>query len=264
MSLISLTDLTLELGGKRILEGVTCTIDEGEFVLIAGPNGAGKSSMLKCIMGLHRNYKGQLLIDGKSPKDIDGRTRARLIGYVPQILDMQFNLDVRSFMISSRYAHDHESVSTRDAILETCMRQTETYHLIDLDLDQLSGGERQRVLLASALAQQPKVLVLDEPDQSLDPGHRMEMVRLLAQLYEQESPTILMVSHDWNMWTGFAPRILALKEGRVAYTGAYDGLNAHLESLFDCRFEQVMVRGRTHHIPILSGREKPGPDRPRS
>ena len=214
--------------------------------------------MLKCIMGLHRNYEGQVLIDGRDSRQIDARQRARLIGYVPQILDLQFNLDVRSFMNSSRYAHDYESIASRDEIIMKYMEQTETYHLMDLDMDQLSGGERQRVLLASALAQQPKVLVLDEPDQSLDPGHRMEMVGLLEKLYVQESLTILMVSHDWNLWTGFSPHILAMKMGHVAFSGNFEDLDAHLESLFACQFERVLVGGRVFHMPVPARDEKPG------
>lgn len=234
MSLLEVEDLTLDLHGKRILTAIDHRLDEGEFQLIIGPNGAGKSSLLKCILGLHA-FRGNIRLDGRPIARIGARERARLVAYVPQFLDLQFNLDVASFLALSRYAYD-EPAATRDQIIQEALAQTETTHMVGAFLDELSGGERQRVMIAAALAQRPRLLLLDEPSTAMDPAHRRDLVALLARL-NREGQTLLVVTHDWNEYVHLNPKVAALKQGHKAIECQATELRDHLEPLFGCAFK---------------------------
>ncbi len=249
MTLIKLENLQLTLGGHHILKGIDCLVGHGDFQIIIGPNGAGKSSILKCILSLFPRYRGRILFNDRCNSELTSRERARLVAYVPQFLDLQFNLDVYSFMELARYAHDEETLAVREEIIDSSLNQTGTHHLKYAYLDELSGGERQRVMIASALAQQPKLLILDEPSQSLDPEHRVDLVRLLERLYRTQALTVILVTHDWNEFMHLQPNVLAVKEGRVAFTCAAANLSTHLDSLFGCGFHHLTVEGRTYSIP---------------
>ena len=249
MSLIETRNLKLELGGRIILDGIDLSVERGDFLLIIGPNGAGKSSLLKCILSLTRGYEGSISLEGRSNEDLTTRERARLLAYVPQLLDLQFNLDVYSLMELSRFSFDAEARSVSESIIDESLAMTETLHLKNAFLDELSGGERQRVLIAAALAQKPRVLILDEPSQSLDPGHRIELVKLLARLDRDQHLTILLVTHDWNEYTHLNARVLALKEGKIAFTCKAKDLHNHLHTLFECDFHHFTTQNRTISIP---------------
>lgn len=246
--MLQIQDLSLTLGTRNILQGVNLSLDEGDIQLVIGPNGVGKSSLLKCILGLH-HYSGHVALEGQPAMALSARERARKIAYVPQFLDLQFNLDVRSFLELSRFAHDPEPPAQRNAIIEEALRQTETFHLSQSFLDELSGGERQRVLIAAALAQKPRLLILDEPSTAMDPGHRRDLVQLLERLHRQEKLTMLVVTHDWNEYMHLNPSILALKEGSVAFQCKADTLKDHLEDLFGCGFQHIQSGSHWLSIP---------------
>ncbi len=248
MSLLEVKGVGLTLGGRRVLNDVNFSMDTGAFNLVIGPNGAGKSSLLKCVLDFHSNYDGEIFLDGISAREISSRERARILSYVPQFLVLQFNLDVDSFMRLSRFAHDDESLSQQEKIVDACLEQTETNHLKYALLEELSGGERQRVLIAAALAQQPKLLVLDEPSTSLDPVHRRDLAQLLAQLHGQ-GIAILLVTHDWNELTAYGPRVMALKDGQLVFNCESATLPSHLESLFDCGFHHFQGEGHLISVP---------------
>ena len=249
MSLIDVRHLSLHLGGKTILDDVNMSMNPQELLMIIGPNGAGKSSLLKCLLALFDQYAGEIYIDGRQNRKLPPRARARLLGYVPQFLELQFNLDVLSFLELSRFAHDEESPRARSEIIEECLSRTETTHLKHAFLDQLSGGERQRVMIAAALAQQPRVLLLDEPSQSLDPAHRVELANLLGRLHREEKLAIVIVTHDWNELLHLEPQVMALKNGRVAFRTDTDALHDQLEDLFECGFHRLYVEGRPLSLP---------------
>ena len=246
--LLSVEDLHLDLDGKPILRGVSCRMARGDFQLIIGPNGAGKSSLLKCILAYIRDYKGEVRIDGRIARSLGDKARARLMGYVPQILELALNMDVLSFLEMARFAYD-EGVAQRNAAIAESLTLTHTEHLATRFIDELSGGERQRVLIAAALAQQPKLLVLDEPGSFLDPDHRLELVHLLGNLHREQGLTILLVTHDWNAYAPLSPKILAIKAGQVAFHCEALDLEAHLEQLFNCGFHHFEAAGISYSLP---------------
>jgi iron complex transport system ATP-binding protein len=252
LTILDIEGLALTLGERPILNGINLAMEPGEFRLVIGPNGAGKSSMLKCVLGLHRHSAGRIHLDGRPVREMTARERARLVAYVPQFLDLQFNLDVMSFMRLSRYAYDRESLVARDQMVAACLERTGTLAFQHAYLDELSGGERQRVMVAAALAQQPRLLILDEPGTSLDPAHRRDLVHLLADLNGREGLAILLVTHQWNEYIQSAPRILALKAGCVVFEGPAETIGDQLTELFDIEFHQVRMDGRMVNIPKMT------------
>lgn len=246
--MIKIEHLSLKLGVRQILKDVNMTVESGDFQLIIGPNGAGKTSLLKCVLGLHNHYDGRIFINSQLNSELSGRERARLIAWTPQILELQFNLDVQSFMALSRFAYN-DTASERGTAIDRSLERTGVAHLKDAFIDELSGGERQRVMIAAALAQQPKILILDEPNQALDPSHRVELVRLLKSLFEEKGLTILVVTHDWNAFVSLNPGVLALKKGEIAFQCRAEALSDHLESLFGCRFNHFQSDGSQVSTP---------------
>ncbi len=251
MNLLDVKHLRLTLDRRLVLDDINFSLQRGAFQLVIGPNGAGKSSFLKCILHLFHHYEGAIYLNGAPNHGLSNRERAHLLAYVPQFLEMQFNLDVWSFMELSRYAHEEESLAERSALIEDCLRQTDTLFLRHAFLDQLSGGERQRVFIAAALAQKPQLLILDEPTHSLDPAHRGELVQLLAELYREKRIAILLVTHDWNAFAPLNPEVFALKRGMGVFNLKLSELDGHLEALFDCPFHYLKVDGMRLSVPVF-------------
>jgi len=248
MSLLHVDDLTLVKDGRTILDAVNLQMSPGSFQLVIGPNGAGKSSLLKCILGIWTDFSGRVMLQGRDVADMNQRERARNMAYVPQTLDLNFNLDVGEFMQCARFAYD-EPGSAGVEIIREAMSLTETEYLRDAFLDEISGGERQRVLIAAALVQEPKLLILDEPGNFLDPKHRLELARLLKTLYTERELAILMVSHDWNPYLHLGPSIMGLKQGRRIFLGAWGVVRENMAQLFDCEFEFLEAMGQVICLP---------------
>ena len=246
--IIQIKDLHVRFENKQILSGINLDIHQGAFKLIIGPNGAGKTTLLKSILGMVRGYTGQILIRGQRLASFSPRERARMVGYVPQSLELSFNMDVQSFVELSRFAHD-DLPKEKSAIIEESMAVTQTQHLQQALVNELSGGERQRVLIAAALAQKPRILVLDEPESSLDPGHRIELVELLKRLQKEQDLTILLVTHEWNEYATLFPEIVALKMGNVAFESRSVGLSEKLHDLYGCAFHHFQKNGIGFSFP---------------
>jgi len=246
--IVKISGLESHYGRKPILHGIDLEISPGDFHLIIGPNGAGKTTLLRAILAMIPISGGSIEIEGLKSQKLTARERARLIGYVPQTLELSFNMDVWSFMELARFAYDDTSQAKVSAIQEA-MALTQIAYLRNAYFNELSGGERQRVLLAAALAQRPKILVLDEPASSLDPGHRIELVRLLRELRQREGLTILLVTHDWNEYIGLKPQILAIKQGRLAFQCSANALKHRLAELFDCEFQHVLLNDFWYSLP---------------
>jgi len=221
-SLINIDKLCLKYGDRTVINNVSLQISQGEFFVIIGPNGAGKTSLLKALAGLHPSVDGYVQIDGKSLQSYSRKELARTLALVPQQINADFPFTVTETVLMGRYPHlGLLSVEgKRDLELaEQAMEFTEVSHLADRRLGQLSGGERQRVIIARAICQQSKILLLDEPTASLDPAHQLRIMDLMERLRQQELVTVVMVSHDLNLASSYADRLLLLKDGEVEETG---------------------------------------------
>lgn len=212
--------LELRYGAFTALENLTLRFEPGEFAAIAGPNGAGKSTLLHILAGLLTHYAGDCRYEDRQVRDWPRRAFARAVSFVPQSvrIDFPFTAEEVVFMGRTPYAHGlYESDEDRAAV-RRAMELTDCADFRCRDFRSLSGGERQRVILASALAQQPRVLLLDEPSTFLDLKHQVELYGLLRTL-AAEGLCVLAVTHDLRMARSFAQRVILLKQGRLAGDG---------------------------------------------
>jgi len=215
-------DLDHSYGERHTLDRVSFSVDQGEFFIVLGPNGSGKTTLIKAVSGAIRAQKGLVEILGHPLRTYSGRALARSIAVVFQSAPPDIPFTVAEVVLMGRSPHlgllGLESRRDRD-IARQAMSFTHVEHLADRKLDELSAGERQRALLARAVCQQPRIIVLDEPTASLDPAHQVHIMDLMEGLRREEGITVVMVSHDLNLAALYADRLLLLKEGRVVSQG---------------------------------------------
>jgi iron complex transport system ATP-binding protein len=208
--------------GGFSVAGVSFTIAEGEVFGVIGPNSAGKTTLLRLLTRVVRPSRGEVRLAGRPIHDLPHAELARQVAVVPQDAPRPFPFSVEQLVLMGRYPHApgrfFESDADR-ALAAAAMRATGVQHLAALPLGQLSGGERQRAMLARALAQQPRLLVLDEPTSHLDLRYQAETAALLQQVNAERGMTVLLVSHDLDLAAEVCDRLLLLSGGRVARLG---------------------------------------------
>jgi len=253
---IRIQNLVCKLGGRAVLDGVSLEIPERGSVAILGPNGAGKTTLLKCVARIVRAASGSVEILGRNASIYSQRDLARVLSYVPQADARYLPFRVSEFVLLGRYPHlsPFSTLTPEDRrAADAAMDRTETREFAERPIDTLSGGERQRVFIAAALAQGARILLLDEPATFLDYKHQVEVVELLRRLNRDEGVTLVSVTHDANNAARLGDHAIALKAGRVHFSGAMPELLAEgvLESVFDTPFDripatdgEVLVRAR--------------------
>jgi iron complex transport system ATP-binding protein len=212
----------------------------GEIVGVIGPNSAGKTTLIRLLTGIVRPARGEIRLDGRPLDALPSWELARAIAVVPQDAPRPFPFTVEQLVLMGRYPHAPRRFFEDAADMATAraaMLATETLALAAVPLDQLSGGERQRALLARALAQEPRLLVLDEPTAHLDLRYQAETAALLRRLNREDGMTILLVSHDLNLAAELSDRLLLLRAGEIARVGAPADVleQSLLETVFRCR-----------------------------
>ena len=209
---------------RDAVQDVDVAIAEGSFQAIIGPNGSGKSTLAKLLLGTLVPARGRALYRGSDAHGVPRREMARAIGVVPQSETHAFPMTVTELVAMGRYPHlgawRAPGAADRHAALDA-MERCDIVELADRPTTSLSGGERQRALIARALAQQPRTLVLDEPTASLDVRHEMAIFELLAGLC-REGVTVLLVTHNLNLAARYAERLLLLDRGRLVAAGRAD------------------------------------------
>ncbi|HIF38606.1 MAG TPA: ABC transporter ATP-binding protein [Gemmatimonadetes bacterium] len=223
MSPIQVSNLTVRYHGTRkpVLEGVQMTVHKSSFHTILGPNGSGKSSLLKTIMGLIKPSSGTVLINGLPISSWTRSELAKKVAVVPQSETFAFPLTVRELVATGRYpylnAFQAETTVDQRAI-STALKYCDIEHLLNRPISALSGGELQRVRIARSLAQEPSILILDEPTANLDIRYEMAIFTLLKALTKREM-TVVMITHHLNLASEFSDHILLLRQGQVAADG---------------------------------------------
>ncbi len=211
--------------GPLAVRGISLAIPPASMSAIIGSNGSGKSTFIRMLAGLLRPASGEVLLDGIPLEKWDPRARAREIAYMPQSTRTAFPFRVADIVLSGRAPHvprfHFDSSSDRERAM-AALESTGAAHLADRDVTALSGGERQMVILARALAQEPRLLLLDEPSNSLDLKHRADLMRTLARLRERQGLSIIMVTHDLQLTGSLFDFILALRCGEIAAQGPPD------------------------------------------
>ncbi len=225
--LLVIRDLGLMVGNHQLLQSLSFVLQSGEPVCVVGPNGAGKTTLLKVVAGLSRGYSGSVLLQQREVRDERPDRLAHIVGFVPQRLEHLPCFSVAEFLELSGNARK-----------EAVTRLTD--HVRNRYLPELSGGELQRVLLAGALAQGVRLLLLDEPTSNLDPTGRAEVEVLLDEL-AQEDVTLMMVTHDISLAVRCSTRLVIMSQGSISWSGGVndEALVSELGKAYRCRFLRV-------------------------
>ncbi len=224
---LSVQDLSFTYDGQKpALVDVDLSADEGEVLVLLGPNGSGKSTLLKCLANVIDPEKGKILIDGVDVSGIDAVDRARRTGYVPQMERGGFPRTVFDTVLMGRKPHVAWRPSQRDLeFVSSIVHRLGLGHLALRDIGELSGGERQKVLIARALANEPMILLLDEPTANLDLKHQIEVMNEVRE-QARKGITAVMAVHDLNLALRYADRIILLSHGRVWASGGLETITA--------------------------------------
>jgi iron complex transport system ATP-binding protein len=231
-------DLRFAYAETPVLNGISTEIRFGDFVALVGPNGAGKSTFLKILAGLYRGYSGSVQFDGEPLGKVADRGLARRVAFVPQETHVAFPFSVNQMVLMGRAPH--RSAGLFDSGIdveraENVMRLTDTLSLSRKSFTHLSGGERQRVVLASALAQDPEVLLLDEPTVYLDLKHQIHFYDIVERLSVDQGMTIVCVTHDVNLAARYSRRMMTMRGGLIAADGPPESVLTpeHLYEIFE-------------------------------
>ena len=225
-------------GGTRAIRGVSLSIAPASLTSVIGSNGSGKSTLIRLLAGLLRPAAGEILLDGRPLDAWQPRLRAREIAYMPQATMTVFPFRAIDVVLSGRTPHaprfGFESERDRAIALEA-LEAAGAAHLAERQVTALSGGERQMVILARGLAQQPRVLLLDEPAAALDLKHRADLMRTLARLRDTRGLSVVMVTHDLQLSGSLFDRIVALRCGELAAQGRPEEIlqSALLAGIYD-------------------------------
>ena len=252
--LISVRNFSYRIAGKTILKNVSFDIRRKDFISIIGPNGAGKTTLLKNLDKILTGGEGSILINGKDINSIAHRELAQIISYVPQAQEAHVPFTVWQFVLMGRFPHlsPFSSVSFEDEqVAEDALITVGMTEFRDRRLDTLSGGERQKVFIAASLAQGAEVLLLDEPTTFLDPKHQVDIYKILKDLSEKGTVTIVIVTHDVNHAALVSKKILALKSGEIMYFGDSADImdNRILKSIYGKDF--LFVQHPERKVPII-------------
>ncbi|MEM8836295.1 MAG: ABC transporter ATP-binding protein [Planctomycetota bacterium] len=219
MTTLEAHDITASYGGDPVLHGISLRIERGRRVAIVGPNGSGKSTLLRTMASLMRPTSGRVTLDGRNVRAIPPRERAQQIACLPQSPQAPPGTSVRELVAMGRSPalgvwgrlaeHDR-------TIIDESIAMCDLGSLADRPLTDLSGGERQRAWIAMALAQRPKILLLDEPTAALDIHHQLEVIDRLHALAGELDMGIVVVLHELDLASRFAERVVVLSDGRVA------------------------------------------------
>lgn len=221
--MLEIKDLTCGYDSRFFLKDINFKIDKGELVGIIGPNGSGKTTLFRAITRVLKPEKGVIYLEGENIWQMGFKDLAKRIAVVSQSFEIGF-MSVEEFVLLGRipyYARFQFLETKRDMeIVRRCMCLTDTFRFKDRLMGEISGGERQLVLIARALAQEPKLLLLDEPTSHLDIAHQVEILDLIKRLNREFGLTVIMVLHDLNLASEYCQRLVLINQGKIHKIGS--------------------------------------------
>jgi len=237
------------------LNPIELAVKRKDFIGIVGSNGSGKSTLLKIAAGILSPDQGSVLLEGKPINKIPRRKLAQKIGYLPQRINTVFDFSVKEVVSMGRFCHSKGfggGVTTKndDQIIHDCMNATETFCLRNRTISELSGGERQRVMLASVLAQQPDIMLLDEPVGGLDLHHQISFFKLLSQC-SSKAMAVVVITHDLNLASQFCDKILMLNRGQKEIFDSADKVFERISQMGDYSENISILRHPVNQKPAV-------------
>jgi iron complex transport system ATP-binding protein len=257
MVLLKVDGVECRYGSIKVLEDVSLSVKEGDFVGILGPNGSGKTTLLKSISRVLKPHTGTILLDKEDIYSLPGREVAKQLAVVPQESLIGFNFLALEVVLMGRHPHmsRFQLESTKDlSVARRAMELTKTWHLAGRPINELSGGEKQRVIIARALSQEPKVLLLDEPTTHLDIINQLEIMDLVKDLCSRQGLIVLAVFHDLNLAARYCNLAVLLKSGKVFSTGRLDDVltSESVKAVFrvDAIVQRHLVTNSLYVVPL--------------
>lgn len=248
--LLEAKQLTYSINGRTIIDNLSMKLQSGSFLGIIGPNGSGKSTLLRMLCGLLKPVQGSLTLEGKPFKAYSTKERAQMIGYVPQDCSLDADFTIEQIVAMGRHPYSRllGGLTSSDAQqVERAMEQCGVDHLRDRYIHACSGGQRQLAFIAKALAQEPQILLLDEPISALDIRHQLRTLALLRQLAD-EGYAVVASLHDLSLASRYCDRLLLLHDGRIeAFGEPEEVLSA--DALYDVYGVHAVIR----HEPGTEG-----------
>ena len=258
--MLEVRDLKVSYGTRPILKGLDLKVEKGEILGIIGPNGSGKTTLLKSMARYLTPDSGTIHIHGKDIHAMDSKEIARNIAVVSQVISIDFEFPVRDIVLMGRTPYIKSNESPEDLkIADDAMKRTNTYQFKDRLVTQLSGGELQRVIIARALAQTPRILLLDEPTSHLDICYQAEIFNMVQDA-SSKGLTVVAVIHDLNLAAHFCDRVCLLRSGELVSIGTPDDVftTQNLEHTFNIPVEvsRLATNGSMCIMPVLQKRNK--------
>ncbi|HWZ20181.1 MAG TPA: ABC transporter ATP-binding protein [Ktedonobacteraceae bacterium] len=252
--LLEVNGVTFGYEHVPLLYDVQLQVSKGEMVGLLGPNGSGKTTLLRLVSGVLLPQQGKIVLDGRNLHDWGRRGIARNIAVVPQELHVPFAFTVEQMVSLGRTPYINwlgSRSNNDDNIVQDAMSATDVIPLARRIFNELSGGERQRVMVAMALAQQPKLLLLDEPTAHLDIKYQIEMLELVQRLNRERGMTVIAALHDLNLAARYFPRLVLFQRGVVADAGPAQVLEPHLlKRVYGIDVQVGILRG-AEHLSVL-------------
>jgi len=252
-----LEEVGFSYGARPVLENISFTVEPGEVVGLVGPNGSGKTTLIRLLSGVRGGYAGSILLDGREISRIDRRELARTVAVVPQESEAALPFSAREIVLMGRHPwargalfESPDDLRAVDEALERAGAQT----LADRNIRELSAGERQRIIFARALAQDPGLLLLDEPTSFLDIRYQTELYDRVRDVVENDGVSVLTVLHDLNLAAEYCDRICLLSNGHIHDSGPTDEVLtwANLTAVFatDVYVDTHDLTGKLVIIPL--------------
>jgi len=211
-------NITIKRGKHTVISELNFQQDTPQLIGVIGPNGAGKTTLIRALAGVQPIHHGELLINGMTPQD-STTALAKVMAYLPQQRTVHWDLSIQEVVMLGRLPHQQTFQPPSDedkAIVAQAMKTMDVAQFVDRSFEKISGGEQARVLIARALAQQPQLLLADEPTNGLDPAHQIRMMKTFQQIVDSGC-TVLVSLHDLNLAARYCDRILLLHEGQLAH-----------------------------------------------
>lgn len=249
--ILNVDKISFSYPNKKVLDSISFSIDKGDCVAILGVNGAGKSTLLKCLNRILQTDEGCVYIENKNIKSMSQIEIAKSMGYVPQRANAS-RMTVFDTVLLGRKPYIKTDVTDEDLeIVNDILKQLSLEKYSLRYLDELSGGECQKVVIARALAQQPKILLLDEPTSSLDLKNQIEVLDFIQEIAKNRGISVIVIMHDLNLALRFADKFIMMKNNRVYALGGKDIITEKtIKEVYSVDVDIRNIDGKTVVIPI--------------